>query len=599
MSYLKHLQHPAMAESAAPSGDAAAPTLNSAAMMSPGAQSLLRFIEEFSLTSSSSERGQSGPAAAVAQKSTLSPSSLGSRDDGGDYGSGQESSVGHLDNNNHEESMVVGGGAAFQQHLQTKRSAQQKPPPLGDKSNSRSGTGFPAAIKSKKKKDARLPDIKHRSSAADLLREALTPPISPAPSTVLTAEAQQIENGLGEESTSGEEDEGVSTNRSKCSGRSVQLDHGEEVEMEIGGFGQPAAPIENDNRLHSLQAVQTAMQTWLGQQKRLFDCQKRQVHLELESYRSTVERQQGEIHRLEKMVADTQKLHRDEQGTLYETIQNYVQTEETFREIIRSQQKRILQLEALVGEIGGATAGAFSGAIRRAEQIRDGDQTPTTRGTDASMPYVCSPYDQTSNCSLPSCSTLSSDYNSNQNNYSMSNPSTGRRPRSRQLLSDGTEIVQYSNGAVKEKLPGAGGVIVRYANGDIETHGADGTMAYYFAATGVSKITQPHRFDIGEGRGSSDPFVFQYQFPSGQVEFHSPGGRKRVRFPDGVVQELSPDGRVLLEENSGRSPMTYSSLAVEPPTSGTRLEMVAECNSGSTSALQDDSPYSTSFRGLL
>mmetsp|Transcript_15320 Transcript_15320/g.28846 ORF Transcript_15320/g.28846 Transcript_15320/m.28846 type:complete len:847 (+) Transcript_15320:1213-3753(+) len=114
-------------------------------------------------------------------------------------------------------------------------------------------------------------------------------------------------------------------------------------------------------------------------------------------------------------------------------------------------------------------------------------------------------------------------------------------------LLNGTKIVTFHNGTVKETLPD-GTIIVRFTNGDVKTsYGNIGITVYFYSDSKTSHTTHPDGTEV-------------FEFASGQSEKHMPDGSKEVRFPDGTVQrffinggsELTyPNGVRVLEEESG------------------------------------------------
>ena len=89
-----------------------------------------------------------------------------------------------------------------------------------------------------------------------------------------------------------------------------------------------------------------------------------------------------------------------------------------------------------------------------------------------------------------------------------------KRPRRRHLHSPrGHVVIQYGNGATKETRPD-GTIIVRFANGDIQTSRGH-MVAYYYRDSCV--------FSVGRPDGS-----IVWEFPGGQLEQHWPNGRREV-----------------------------------------------------------------------
>eukprot|EP00934_Nitzschia_sp_Nitz4_P008499 Nitzschia sp. Nitz4//scaffold206_size41850//3379//4980//NITZ4_007416-RA/size41850-processed-gene-0.32-mRNA-1//-1//CDS//3329541547//8489//frame0 len=112
--------------------------------------------------------------------------------------------------------------------------------------------------------------------------------------------------------------------------------------------------------------------------------------------------------------------------------------------------------------------------------------------------------------------------------------SSSASSRIRKLLPNGKgRLVCYSNGVQKE-LHADGTTVIRFTNGDIETHLPDGTVAYFHANEQVLQVTA----------GGPNPSYSLFEYPNGQIERHYPDGSKVILFPDGTQARISKDGKV-------------------------------------------------------
>lgn len=156
-------------------------------------------------------------------------------------------------------------------------------------------------------------------------------------------------------------------------------------------------------------------------------------------------------------------------------------------------------------------------------------------------------------------------------------PSTGKMSKCHEHRNaNGTRVVTYQNGTVKETLPD-GTAIVRFANGDIKTsYGNVGITVYYYSESKVSCMVYfkilfsfecsciihfvLKQWQTSHTKHPDGTEVFE--FASGQSEKHLPDGSKEVQFPDGSrkvffanggSETLYRDGVNVLEEKAGHT----------------------------------------------
>lgn len=120
--------------------------------------------------------------------------------------------------------------------------------------------------------------------------------------------------------------------------------------------------------------------------------------------------------------------------------------------------------------------------------------------------------------------------------------------RTEQVRPDGSRLIHYRNGTVKE-VDAQGNQKIRFANGDRKYSDAQsGAVIYFYAENQTTHTTYVDGVELLE-------------FPNGQVERHFPTGKKEVMFPDqskkvihpdGLQESIFPDGVRLLEYNDGR-----------------------------------------------
>jgi T-complex protein 10 C-terminus len=87
------------------------------------------------------------------------------------------------------------------------------------------------------------------------------------------------------------------------------------------------------------------------------------------------------------------------------------------------------------------------------------------------------------------------------------------------------ELIRYGNGSIKE-IYANGITVIRFPNGDVQTKGNDGSIAYFYSDQATFEI----KFEDGRK---------EYEFPNGQKEEHYDDGSKVVIFPDGTVATIN------------------------------------------------------------
>ncbi len=126
--------------------------------------------------------------------------------------------------------------------------------------------------------------------------------------------------------------------------------------------------------------------------------------------------------------------------------------------------------------------------------------------------------------------------------------------RKEEIRQDGTKVVYYRNGTIKEAYPD-GKTLVRFTNGDTKfTDQESGAVVYFYAQANTTHTSFPDGLEL-------------YEFPNGQVcasiqayhivtysrcfflrscmkqiEKHFPNGIKEVIFPDETTKIIYPDG---------------------------------------------------------
>lgn len=259
--------------------------------------------------------------------------------------------------------------------------------------------------------------------------------------------------------------------------------------------------------------MRAAVDVWVREQKALIECEKQQLLDQQESYRQAVQK-------LERERQEMQKKRSENEASFRKAMEKHWENERKFQAIIDCQQEQIAALQHQLSaqrqtHKHEAKSSLFSKSFlgKKVEKL---------------TPHVIkSPPEAVS----PTAAAASS------SNNGQDHPEQQQQHRHRELLSDGTQIIQYGNGTVKEKLSD-GSTIIRFSNGDIQTQATDSTVAYYFHKTKVTKITPV------DGSGSTI-----YRFPNGQVERHFADGHKRVQFPDGSVQTVFASGSSELRDD--------------------------------------------------
>jgi hypothetical protein len=101
--------------------------------------------------------------------------------------------------------------------------------------------------------------------------------------------------------------------------------------------------------------------------------------------------------------------------------------------------------------------------------------------------------------------------------------------REEQVTVDGTRVLRYRNGTVKEIAPN-GDTVVKFTNGDTKrTVAGESKTIYFYSEARTTHTTY--------GDGSQ-----RYEFPNGQIESHFSDGRKEIAFPDGTRKTVFVNG---------------------------------------------------------
>jgi len=555
------------------------------AMLSPDAQSLLRFIDNYSLGTASPSSSSSSPL------SSSSSTSKGRRRGGGGGGGGERVLGGaanrrevdgyyynaeddnaaadvvldlDLDEQQRDENaaVLVGGGSTATATRRLRETSMRgpkqgrtwnRPPTLfrNRANDSNRNQQCQSGSNDSRRREAggnglNLPTKPSNRSGSRRIRKTQTHPPAPV-----------------------EEEES----------RVVLLD-GEDAPREGGLVGQPPT---------SIRSVQSAMRGWVEQQQHLLDCRRQQMEDEVRSYRSMLRDKQERIDALAARLERAERQRRDDQRTFYETLRNYVENEQVFRDIIDSQQQKIQQLvldgrgelQQPIEEIDKADA---SKKVRVATKprplvlIRTAPMEPVEEDVVEEDTPIARNFPAPTQAFFPTTA---------ESNPDLKGTSTTPRDRNcrrrRQVLPTGAEIITFSNGTTKERRPD-GSVIIRYSNGDIETTTGT-TSAYYFAKSKVTKITvqQPNNGDGGVAASHHYPASI-FRYPNGQSERHFRDGRKHILFPNRVMAETvllpkngnndenkcAPTDAVTPRADDDDDASTVS-LAVQPPTSVQRF----------------------------
>jgi centromere protein J len=124
---------------------------------------------------------------------------------------------------------------------------------------------------------------------------------------------------------------------------------------------------------------------------------------------------------------------------------------------------------------------------------------------------------------------------------------SGAPSREEEILADGTRIIRYRNGTIKEIKP-TGRTIVTFLNGDSKTTTEQGEVIYYYNEAQTYHTTHSDGLEV-------------YEFPNKQVEKHYKNGLKEISFPDkttktihsdGTTESKFPDGMLVREFVDGR-----------------------------------------------
>jgi len=98
-----------------------------------------------------------------------------------------------------------------------------------------------------------------------------------------------------------------------------------------------------------------------------------------------------------------------------------------------------------------------------------------------------------------------------------------------QKFNDGSRVVSFRNGTVKEALPD-GRSVIRFHNGDVKrSYPGEGLVVYFYAGAGTLHTTYASGVEV-------------FKFPNGQTERHLANGCKEIHFSDGTVKMVLPSG---------------------------------------------------------
>jgi hypothetical protein len=259
------------------------------------------------------------------------------------------------------------------------------------------------------------------------------------------------------------------------------------------------------------------------------------------------------MERCQRALSESQERVRTLERALLEETRQHRAAEKCLQDIVRRQQRQLMVWEEIAGNRRSLDAreARKSHAATKFEETRDSAQlTPPQHTTD---PEMTSPLSTHSGPRMPS-PTVSprgeeqSPESRQELLASRSSKSSRRtRHRTRRLSADGTRTVEYSNGSRKDVHPD-GTVVIRFANGDVETRRAD-AISYYYAKQGVLRV---RTLDDDHGsqwtlndddEGSPTTVVTDtFHYPTGQHEHLCSDGRKMVTFPDGTFAEFTTTG---------------------------------------------------------
>lgn len=255
------------------------------------------------------------------------------------------------------------------------------------------------------------------------------------------------------------------------------------------------------------QRMRAAVEAWAKQQRALIDLERKQAVEQQTAYRSAMAGIGQERKRWKQQVADAERRYSELEAQVVEIVDNQWRTERRFRDVIDYQRERIRQLEA---QIAGQECAQVLRLATDAKDQTPPQQSPPEPANDEEAKTV-HPTPAVDTPTVAQKPTL--------------RPSTVKTERRRELLEDGTLLTYYSNGTVRENHNDCS-VVIRFANGDIQTRSPDGAVAYFFAETRVTKLSEPEEAST------------LFRFPNGQVERHWPDGRKRIQFPDGRTHDI-------------------------------------------------------------
>uniref|UniRef100_A0A1X7V3K4 Centromere protein J C-terminal domain-containing protein n=2 Tax=Amphimedon queenslandica TaxID=400682 RepID=A0A1X7V3K4_AMPQE len=103
---------------------------------------------------------------------------------------------------------------------------------------------------------------------------------------------------------------------------------------------------------------------------------------------------------------------------------------------------------------------------------------------------------------------------------------------------DGSKVLLYSNGTKKVVSPNGLTSTMYFFNGDIKRTQEDGDVIYYYSSSQTTHTTKPDGTEI-------------IKFKNGQSETHHRNGSKDIVFPDGTIRHVLPSGEEKIKFSDG------------------------------------------------